>query len=121
MICWSASLGALLGVFLWVGVAFHDGGIRSDKVVIATAMLFCLMALLAMAFAILLGPALSCLVLPRDLFRSPDGKKLMEYIGTERVEVARAVGLVAALILIGSYLAIGLLIWLKWPPPPAVP
>jgi serine/threonine protein kinase len=120
MTCWIASLGALLGVFLWVGMVVTSGGIRSDEAVIAAGMLFGFMGILAVAGA-MLGPALSCLVLPRDFFLSPGGKKLMEYIGTERVEMARAVGVIAALILIGSYLAIGLLIWSRWPPLQAVP
>jgi serine/threonine protein kinase len=118
--CWTASLGALLGVFLWVGMVFTSGGIKSDEAVLATVMLFGFMGILAAAGAVL-GPALSCLVLPRDFFLSPGGKKLMEYIGTKRVQVACAVGLIAALMLIGSYLAVGLLIWSKWPPLQAVP
>jgi hypothetical protein len=69
----------------------------------------------------ILGPALSCLVFPREFFLSGDGKKLLRYIGTERVVVARAVGLIVALILIGSFLAIGLLFWSRWPPLQALP
>jgi hypothetical protein len=120
----------VLGALLWVAVAFFGPrGTRSNEVETKAAIAACKLLFLLLLFmllgatycAILLSPALSCLVFPRDLFLSGDGKKLLRYIGTKSVVVARAVGLIVALILIGSFLAIGLLFWSRWPPLPALP